>query len=312
MVNQGAPAVLDYDGYGDAALKTLLGENEDSARVLLVAAHPDDEAIGAGGLLRYLRRVWFLHVTDGAPKNMRAARARGFASRTGYARARRGELLNALSAMPCAPMELFEEEIADLDASYNLRYLSNRIMELIERISPDAVLTHPYEGGHPDHDSAAFAVHTAVKVLEKKGVSPPRIIEYASYHSSGGKLLAGAFLPADNAQLSITLSDEERLFKKAMFDCYVTQGGALRQFPIKAERFRAAPQYDFTEPPHEGRLFYQNYDWGIPGKGWCALADRALKDIGIEEKKGFSVNLYSNLPDAIRAFRFRLRRLFNR
>jgi len=31
------------------------------------------------------------------------------------------------------------------------------------------------------------------------------------------------------------------------------------------ERYRWAPQYDFTAPPHEGRLYYENYPWGVKG-----------------------------------------------
>ena len=34
---------------------------------------------------------------------------------------------------------------------------------------PDVVLTHPYEGGHSDHDSTAFAVHLAAGILRRDG-----------------------------------------------------------------------------------------------------------------------------------------------
>ena len=60
--------------------------------VLVVAAHPDDETIGAGGMLGRMANPYVLHVTDGAPRNPDFARAAGYRSREEYARARRREL----------------------------------------------------------------------------------------------------------------------------------------------------------------------------------------------------------------------------
>lgn len=48
-----------------------------------------------------------------------------------------------------------------------------------------------------------------------------------------------------------------------------------RSFPIDVERFREAPEYDFTQPPHEGRLHYEYFDWGMTGDRWRSLASEA-------------------------------------
>jgi hypothetical protein len=50
----------------------------------------------------------------------------------------------------------------------------------------------------------------------------------------------------------------------------------LINFPVGVERFRYAPSYDFTRPPHDGRLFYEEQNWGVSGKEWCRLARQAL------------------------------------
>jgi hypothetical protein len=68
-----------------------------------------------------------------------------------------------------------------------------------------------------------------------------------------------------------------------MCDCFVTQRCVLDQFPIDRERFRQAPCYRFTAPPHEGRLFYEYFDWGMSGARWCALARHMLASLELEE-----------------------------
>jgi len=47
------------------------------------------------------------------------------------------------------------------------------------------------------------------------------------------------------------------------------------------ERFRAAPVYDFTQAPHPGKLFYENFDWGMTGERWRDLAAEALNELGM-------------------------------
>ena len=63
-----------------------------AARVLLVAAHPDDETVGVGAQLHRCDDLILLHLTDGAPRNLADARRHGFDDAPSYGAARAREL----------------------------------------------------------------------------------------------------------------------------------------------------------------------------------------------------------------------------
>jgi LmbE family N-acetylglucosaminyl deacetylase len=253
--------------------------------VLLVATHPDDETIGAGGLLGRIRdSVHLLHVTDGAPRERRWWGAPALPSREAYAAARREELEAAMAVAGLPPERLESLGIRDQEASLDLRGLALRVREAIERIGPEAVLTHPYEGGHPDHDAAAFAVHAALGLLAREGRGAPRLVEFASYHRAAhGGIAVGEFLPGSGEEeWTLRLSAAERERKERMLAAFATQRQTLAPFGAEVERFRVAPAYDFTLPPHPGPLHYEQFEWGCTGEEWRARAGEALAGLAME------------------------------
>ena len=239
----------------------------------VVFAHPDDETIGAGGLIPQLRDPVFIHVTDGAPG------VENDAARLEYARVRRSELLAALELAGISADRLRQLGLIDQQASLNLAGLARRIAGLLRELGCGVVLTHAYEGGHPDHDATAFAVQAACRLVAE----PPEVWEFTSYHARAGDLIAGEFLNGATAPraAAFALSGADRARKEAMFACYPSQRDMLRKFPIGVERFRPAPRYDFTLPPHSGQLFYEQFEWGMTGERFRALARRALEELGI-------------------------------
>src|ERR1044071_4691952 len=162
-------------------------------RCLVVAPHPDDETIGAGIWMHRHRHleIHILHVTDGSPRDLQDASAAGFHSRKAYATARRRELRNALRLTGVDRSRLRVFSYVDKETWLHLTELISRLADLINGLRPNLVLSPDYEGGHPDHDSTAFAVHMA------RRVSTPFIHrEYPLYHANeAGAMVTGEFLP---------------------------------------------------------------------------------------------------------------------
>ncbi len=143
-------------------------------RTLLIAAHPDDETIGAGALLRRRPNIKVIHVTDGSPLNASDALGAGFTTREEYAEARRKETVQALAQAGIREDAITNLQFTDQQLSFQLKEVTQRVLAVVRQFQPEVVLTHAYEGGHPDHDSVAFACHIA------RRLAATRLFAYAS------------------------------------------------------------------------------------------------------------------------------------
>jgi len=262
---------------GSAILSRIEERRSINDRVMIVAAHPDDETIGLGAQLCHFEDALIVHLTDGAPRNPSWATANGFATPPEYAAARVAELRCALCVGAAARSRTHRLGIVDQEAMQHLVTLTHSIRDLLEQEKREVVITHAYEGGHPDHDAAAFAVHIASRLLDE----PPQILEMTSHFRDGGRRVFGEFLSGDELVTTIHLNEEELQRKRAMMDCFATQGGVagLGKFFLPFERFRPAPQYDFSRPPHDGELDYETMGFGIARAEWLRHSTVALIEL---------------------------------
>jgi LmbE family N-acetylglucosaminyl deacetylase len=245
---------------------------------LILAAHPDDEIIGASAILGRVPGCTVAFLTDGAPHDSRLRSPHVNGSREHYARVRAQEAADALTLAGVREAGIVWLGGTDQQAIYHWNLLLRSLISVLRRFKPEVVIIHPYEGGHPDHDAAALITYLATHSVG--GATLP-VLEMTSYHASSGCLRFGEFCSQSEAKhddvLTIRLTAEERERKCCMLNCYRSQAEVLAAVPLELERFRLAPAYDFTGPPHGGQLWYEMLGWPMTGARWRAVAAAALQ-----------------------------------
>lgn len=241
-----------------AGLAPLLG------RTLVIVAHPDDEAIGCGGLLQRMRDPLVVFCTDGAPCD--AWFWEKYGSREAYARLRRKEARRALEQIGITRCEFLApdpnplREFVDQDLFLNIGLAGARIEEFLQEFHAEALLAPAYEGGHPDHDTCAFLS----SCLSRKHVLPAW--EFPLYYRApGGESVRQSFLKPEGDESLFDATPEEVERKRRMLEEYVSQRETIAMFNPAIERFRPQPAYDFSRPPHAGTLNYEAWGWPISG-----------------------------------------------
>jgi N-acetylglucosamine malate deacetylase 2 len=256
------------------------GDLNRTTRCSVIVAHPLDEVVGAGCLISKLVDVTVLHVTDGAPRDMQDAKAAGFDALSDYARARKEECLAALAIANVPEDRVVDLEITDQRASACLTDLAKKIATFLQQSAADIVVTHAYEGGHPDHDATAFATHAALRLLKQNGFQPPVLFEMGLHPSEDFKAKVPDFLPGAERETTTLLLDERaKELKQRMFACFETQRESLEASPIGPEKFRQPIAYDFSSPPQLGKLHYEKFAWALTRNEWQSLACEALANL---------------------------------
>ncbi len=253
-----------------AVLKHLTRGEPITDRVVIVTAHPDDETVSLGGTLALFTNAYLVQLTDGAIDDPDAWAKAGTSCRETYAALRCREQDAALRALG-ASCVVGRCDIMDQQTIQHLGLLLAWIAAALAETA--VVITHPYEGGHPDHDSAAWLVQEACAAMGH----PPDRLECASYHWDGVTRRAGVFWPvATHPAVSVTISGDRLTRKQQALACYGSQASVTRWFPVGHEQYRTAPRYDFTNPPTTPECWYDRKAWKITSAQWREAAGLAM------------------------------------
>jgi LmbE family N-acetylglucosaminyl deacetylase len=225
------------------------------ARTLVLAAHPDDEAVGCGVLLQRMRTPAIAYLTDGAPQNEYFWQSYG--SRHAYAEVRRRE---AEAVARRLGAKAFFCDVADQELFRWLSHAQTWLDNVITAMRPEAVVAPAFEGGHPDHDACNLLAFVAAK---QHGIAA---WEYPAYHRSvDGALVHQQFRESRGGEAAVVPTPQEWGAKLHLYGEYASQGEVLQHFLAEIEPFRPLPAYDYEAPPHPGVLNYEAWQWGITG-----------------------------------------------
>lgn len=254
-----------------------------SQYIAFIGAHYDDESIGIGAHIPQMPWCSIIHVTDSAPADPALWKG-GYASAEEYSDHRRGEMMSALDiAGHVGPRSGLQ--IPDQTAVFKMAEITERLAEEFRNRKIKIAITHAFEGGHPDHDAAAFAVHAAAAILRGEGTDIT-VVEAPFYRlkspddpdfGAGEPDVNQRFEPLPETEVEVLRLDSRQIaLKRALYGAHASQARVMAEMSTDVETLRIAPSYDFSSAAHGGRLSHIYARNGIDSVRWSELATDAL------------------------------------
>lgn len=185
---------------------------------LVLVAHPDDEVLGLSVLLGLLTRLTLVHATDGAAGGDQHERAR--------------ELDAALVQLGIIPHRRIRLDLPDGALAGNMANLLAQLAPLWD--DHEVIVTHAFEGGHPDHDCCALAVDTLREMLGDKIT-----LGFPVYAVGSGGRVTNRFVREPSLCARITLDVAEMEAKRCALAEFVSQAHVIQHFDLAAEAIGA-------------------------------------------------------------------------
>jgi len=219
------------------------------ARLMVLAPHPDDESLAAGGLIQralaYGVPIDVVFISDGEnnPWPQRLLERRvwiGARQRLAWGRRRRAEADAALRALGAESVNVHRLGWPDGGVTWmlldDIGSMLASMRELIERGRPTLLVLPDLVDRHPDHSAMHVLLEMALQTLPA-GTKPECL----------GYLLHGRSRPGVTPRAVFTLEAGELARKRSAIEAHASQTafsrGRLLRFAVGAEKFVAGLDY---------------------------------------------------------------------
>lgn len=245
-----------------AGARMVCATDEHMAK-MYVFAHEDDEMNVAIRIVTQLRNgneIYCVWVTDGS---------KGGAA----ADVRQKESQEVMDLLGVPRDHLFFLGYHDQEAYQHLDEIISDLSGIAQKIRPDEIMSHAYEGGHIDHDVVSFV---STQVAAEIGIVH---YEFPDSNMVGGQTRINEFLPDNRSPVQYTpYTDELFSLKMKLYNMYPSQKKSTsysmlyldkRKMRKKGEPFRVAPAYDYSRPAAE------ELRYGLTSKGNASYGEWA-------------------------------------
>lgn len=190
---------------------------------LVLVAHPDDEVLGLSVLLARFTNLTLVHATDGAAG--------------GNGKERRRELDAALAALGITAKRRNRLDLPDGTLAANMSLLLDRLTPMWDE--HEVIVTHAFEGGHPDHDCCAAAVNTLRLTATDKVT-----LEFPIYALGADGPVTNRFIYPPAHWIDIPLNEVEADAKGRALAQFVSQAHVVKLFDHTREAIGSADVFD--------------------------------------------------------------------
>jgi len=223
-------------------------------RILLLIPHPDDEVVGCSAAIGRAQaqgaEVFGFYLTTGVPPR----EVLWWWQRKGYPRLverRRREAEEVAELLSIEAVGF--QEIPSRTLKSFLGPTREKLIRAVQGLQIDTLWAPTYEGGHQDHDVANFLASTLKDRVQ--------VWEFSEYHYFGRKVRCHEFFAPNGTERVLLLDNGEQALKRKALALYRSERKNLRHIEIAREAFRPLAGYDYRQPPHRGKLFYQRFQW---------------------------------------------------
>lgn len=221
--------------------------------ILLIAPHPDDELVGATFIIKKVllkKNLIIFFPTNG----VLSKEEMWFWDKKKYKekkKLRNEEMKKSLLLL--GVKKFFKQDIPTRKLKENIVKTFRKINLLVKDYKIDTIFCPAYEGGHQDHDVSNF-ICSRVRTISK-------VYEYAEYNFLKGQINCNEFVKPIKNEVIIRLSEKEKKEKIKLLKIYNSEKGNLDYLSLEKECYRKLYDYDYSKPPHLGKLFYRRFSF---------------------------------------------------